>query len=62
MDKKCKVNVVIRVRPPLKEEEKTCVSCSQTAVEIFNHRNINENIKYELVYDFINFMFHIHCI
>ena len=42
-----KVNVVVRVRPTLKAEDKSCVIAEKTSVEIFNHRNINENIKYE---------------
>ncbi|XP_046579389.1 LOW QUALITY PROTEIN: kinesin-like protein KIF22 [Haliotis rubra] len=54
MDKKqTKVKVVIRVRPSLKEDAKICVSAGTDSVEIFNHRNINENIKYDFssVYD-----------
>ncbi|XP_046374455.2 kinesin-like protein KIF22 isoform X1 [Haliotis rufescens] len=54
MDKKqTKVKVVIRVRPSLKEDAKMCVSAGTDSVEIFNHRNIKENIKYDFssVYD-----------
>ncbi|KAK3596546.1 hypothetical protein CHS0354_013230 [Potamilus streckersoni] len=53
MDKKSKVKVVIRVRPPHGEQEKVCVSVENNSVEIFNHRNVNENIKYDFtaVYD-----------
>ncbi|XP_053374888.1 kinesin-like protein KIF22 [Mercenaria mercenaria] len=48
MDKKqCKVKVVIRVRPPLKQDVKTCVSASSDSVQIFNHRNVKENIQYQ---------------
>ena len=48
MDKKqCKVKVAIRVRPPLNENDKTCVSVDDSSVQIFNHRNVNENIQYE---------------
>ncbi|XP_060067910.1 kinesin-like protein KIF22-B [Ylistrum balloti] len=51
--KKAKVTVVVRVRPILKPDDKNCVSCTANSVEIFNHRNINENIKYDFttVYD-----------
>ncbi|KAL3858251.1 hypothetical protein ACJMK2_012848 [Sinanodonta woodiana] len=53
MDKKSKVKVVIRMRPPHGNQEKVCVTVENNAVEIFNHRNVNENIKYEFtaVYD-----------
>ncbi|XP_052799996.1 kinesin-like protein KIF22-B isoform X2 [Mya arenaria] len=48
MDKKqCKVRVVIRVRPPLLESDKSSVSTSNNHVTIFNHRNVKENIQYE---------------
>ena len=48
MDKKqSKVKVIVRVRPSLKEDAKICVSTDANSVEIFNHRNVNENIKYE---------------
>ncbi|KAL4224354.1 Kinesin-like protein kif22 [Mactra antiquata] len=48
MDKKqCKVKVVIRVRPPLRQDEKTCVSATNNNVQIFNHRNVKENIQYD---------------
>ncbi|XP_069136429.1 kinesin-like protein KIF22-B [Argopecten irradians] len=51
--KKSKVTVVVRVRPILKIDDKNCVSCTANSVEIFNHRNVNENIKYDFttVYD-----------
>ncbi|OWF55341.1 kinesin-like protein KIF22-B [Mizuhopecten yessoensis] len=51
--KKSKVTVVVRVRPILKAEDKNCVSCVANSIEIFNHRNVNENIKYDFttVYD-----------
>ena len=45
--KQSKVKVAIRVRPPLTENEKTCVDVTDSCVEIFNHRNVNENIQYE---------------
>ncbi|KAK3083722.1 hypothetical protein FSP39_002014 [Pinctada imbricata] len=50
---RAKVNVVVRVRPTLKQDDKSCVAAEKTSVEIFNHRNIKENIKYEFgaVYD-----------
>lgn len=48
MDKRqCKVKVVIRVRPPLNEQDKTCVDVENNSVTIFNHRNINESIQYD---------------
>ena len=50
MDKKqCKVKVVIRVRPPLKPDDKTSVSATSDSVQIFNHRNVKENIQYQYV-------------
>ena len=50
MDKKqTKVKVMIRVRPPLSESEKTCVSVDDKIVKIFNHRNITENIHYRYI-------------
>ncbi|KAH3882535.1 kinesin-like protein KIF22 [Dreissena polymorpha] len=45
--KQCKVKVVIRVRPPLVSTEKISVSTKDNHVQIFNHRNINENLQYE---------------
>lgn len=48
MDKKqTKVKVVVRCRPALKMEDKECVFVDGKSLEIFNHRNLNENIKYE---------------
>jgi hypothetical protein len=48
MDKKqTKVKVVVRLRPLLKSEDKVCVFADGKSVEIFNHRNVKENIKYE---------------
>ncbi|XP_064612774.1 kinesin-like protein KIF22-A [Liolophura sinensis] len=47
MDKKqSKIRVVIRVRPTLKVEDSSCLRVVDNSVEIFNHRNIQENIKY----------------
>lgn len=45
--KQTKVKVVVRVRPKLSSETKDCVEADHSSVEIFNHRNIHENIKYE---------------
>ena len=48
MDKKqTKVKVVVRLRPLLKSEDKVNVFADGKSVEIFNHRNLKENIKYE---------------
>ena len=48
MDKKqTKVKVVVRLRPALKPDDKVNVFVDGKSVEIFNHRNVNENIKYE---------------
>ncbi|XP_076452812.1 kinesin-like protein KIF22 [Babylonia areolata] len=48
-----RVKVVIRVRPPLVTDSKVCVGTAGNKVEIFNHRNIRENLQYEFssVYD-----------
>ncbi|KAL8594498.1 hypothetical protein ACOMHN_024943 [Nucella lapillus] len=48
-----RVKVVIRVRPPLVADSKVCVGIAGNKVEIFNHRNIKENLQYEFssVYD-----------
>ncbi|XP_041379423.1 kinesin-like protein KIF22 [Gigantopelta aegis] len=45
--KQSKVKVIVRVRPSLNDDAKICVSTDANSVEIFNHRNVNENIKYE---------------
>ncbi|KAK7088739.1 kinesin-like protein KIF22 [Littorina saxatilis] len=43
-----RVKVVIRVRPPLTQDNsKICVGTAGNKVEIFNHRNIKENLQYE---------------
>ena len=42
-----KVKVVIRVRPPLNRDSKICVGTAGNKVEIFNHRNMRENLQYE---------------
>ena len=42
-----KVKVVIRVRPPLAAGSKICVGTAGNKVEIFNHRNVRENLQYE---------------
>ncbi|CAG2217950.1 KIF22 [Mytilus edulis] len=51
--KQTKVNVVVRLRPALKTDDKSCVFVDGKSLEIFNHRNVNENIKYDFsaVYD-----------
>ena len=45
--KQSKVRVVIRVRPPLQDKDKTSVTTEDNHVTIFNHRNTKENIQYE---------------
>ncbi|KAL5016569.1 hypothetical protein ScPMuIL_006158 [Solemya velum] len=48
MDKKqTKVQVVVRVRPPLDPVDTICANALSHSVEIFNHRNIKETIKYD---------------
>jgi hypothetical protein len=42
-----KVKVIIRVRPPLSTSSKTCVETIGNKVEIFNHRNMRENLQYQ---------------
>jgi len=45
--KQCKVQVVIRLRPLLAIKDTSCVSTTEHHVEIFNHRNVKENLQYE---------------
>ncbi|KAK7487890.1 hypothetical protein BaRGS_00020791 [Batillaria attramentaria] len=46
--KQTRVKVVIRVRPPLSADAKVCVSTTgDSKVEIFNHRNVRENLQYQ---------------
>ncbi|GFR66411.1 kinesin-like protein [Elysia marginata] len=42
-----KVKVVVRLRPALSTNEKTCVSVVDNRVQILNHRNIEESLQYE---------------
>lgn len=50
MDKRSsqtKVKVVVRLRPALSGNDKTCVNVIDNRVQILNHRNIEENLQYE---------------
>ena len=50
MDKKTaqtKVKVIVRVRPQLKPESKTCLNADGNNIHIVNYRNKTESLQYE---------------
>lgn len=50
MDKKTpqtKVKVIVRVRPALKKDAKTCLTADGNKIHIVNHRNKMESLQYE---------------
>ncbi|GAB1599331.1 kinesin-like protein KIF22 isoform X1 [Argonauta hians] len=46
MESKNRIKVAVRVRPQFIEEDSSSVACDRNTLEIVNHRNCTQNIKY----------------